>query len=103
MQWPGRSLYWVFWSMGFNAEQCKHLVRTLNRLRLCNMGEEEWNHKLRMWVEEEVLRSTSTVRKVLHKCLGIPIDEHSVSEDRMLFDRDFQTGIEPRPPGRPRG
>lgn len=100
---PSGSLHWVFWGMGFNQAQCRHLVKTFDRLRLCNMSSDDWNTRLREWLDKEVMKSTSTVREQLHKCLGIPIEQHSGSERSSLFDEDFQTGIELDPPGRPRG
>lgn len=100
---PSGSLHWVFWGMGFNQAQCRHLVKTFDRLRLCNMSADDWNSKLRDWLDNEVLKSTSTVRQQLHKCLGIPNEVSGGFERSSLFDEDLRTGEEPRPPGRPRG
>jgi len=92
MYTDGRSLYWVFWAMGFNTSECKHLVKVLDRLRLCNHSAEDWNRRLRTWMDQEVMRSTSTVREQLRKVLGCPIDRTGPHVDRQLFDEDLRAG-----------
>lgn len=97
------SLYWVLWDMGFNAHQCRHIVTVLGRLRLCNLGPEEWNTVFRKWRDKCVMTGTSSLRKQVHAMLGSCSSYSSTFEPRQLFDADEEADVRTTPPGRPRG
>lgn len=92
MRASNQSLYWILWDMGLTRDQCHHVVKALDRLRLCNMGSDDWNTLIRRWAELQVLRSTSTLRHQISRMLGIAIERGVTFQTPTLFDEDFQTG-----------
>ena len=84
-------LYWVLWQMGFDAHQCRFLEREFNRLRLCNLGADDWGRIIEAWKERAVLTATSTIRAHLHRLMGIPRQCEPTLEEASLFDEELRT------------
>jgi len=92
MSCRSESLYWLFWDMGFSRAECHHLVKCLDRLRLCNLGSDDWNRKFRQWAEMQSLKANTSLRLQIRRLLGMPIEKPTDFEARALFDDDLWTG-----------
>jgi len=91
MSCRSQTLYWLLWDMGLQRAQCHHIVKTFDRLRLCNMGSADWNKLLRQGADMQTLKATSTLRYQISRLLGIGIEKGVVFNTPTLFDDDLRT------------
>jgi len=67
-------LYWVFWQLGFDAHKCRFLEREFDRLRLCNLGADDWAGLLLHWKNRVACEATLEARRQIERLMHIDDD-----------------------------